>query len=207
MTQTLSGLPFFGGGGPAIILLEGVDKCGKTTDAEDLAVALDHLDAPCEVVHFGVPTDNPFDLYRTALNVAWGRSKDGLSTVIDRLHWSNYAYQRVYRGRSGDATAMRATQHSRLDSMLADFGVLTILKERPDAAQAMDAEDYGKPEDAEQLTKLFRDCWLSCDAPTLRFEFPDRASQSRVVTIAQGLNRAARDRAAVTHTRMEVSAR
>lgn len=135
----------------AIILLEGCDKVGKTTEAERLASILQ-----ANVVHFGVPTENPFEAYRAALIEA---DNSDQATIIDRLHWSNIAYQTVYRDDPDNPRRMSNEQADELDTLLANIGGVVVLKTRPidDIAAAMDDEDYGDadPKKIGQLQNIF----------------------------------------------------
>jgi hypothetical protein len=144
------------GTSPAIILLEGCDKVGKTTEAERLASVL----PDCRVVHFGVPETNPFNEYRAALIEADQYSG---STVIDRLHWSNLAYQTVYRNDENDPRRMSFEEADELDRILAAIGGAVVLKVRPidEIAQAMDDEDYGEAnvEKIGALQRIFITRW------------------------------------------------
>lgn len=121
-----------------IVLLEGLDKTGKSTEAERLARLPDL--GPVVVHHFGVPTENPFEEYVTALQRA--EAFDG-STIIDRLHWSDEAYGQVYR--QGSPNLLNPKQLEALDFLMYMIGGAVVLKTRPviEIVQAMDKDDYG----------------------------------------------------------------
>jgi hypothetical protein len=140
-----------------IILLEGVDKTGKSTEANRLARHLE-TDGPVRVVHFGVPETNPYQTYRRALLEA--DRFDG-STVLDRLHWSNQVYQAEYRSPqverewfgAGLSPLMRPNpvwmgedEYEALELLAHSVGVYVVLRTRKpaDAVRAMDPGDYGE---------------------------------------------------------------
>lgn len=69
-----------------MIIFEGVDRTGKTTAAQALAKRLGW-----QYLHFGVPTKRCFEFHMEGI-------KDvGERVVVDRLHWSEYAYGLTYR--------------------------------------------------------------------------------------------------------------
>lgn len=137
--------------GRAIILLEGLDKTGKSTEARRLEVGLSVF-GPVRVVHFGPPQGNPFGEYREAI-----RDADAFqgSTVIDRLHWSNEAYQAVYRA-NGEGL-MPSHQVDQLDTLLdlAGGGVVYKTRRPEEVVAAMDGEDYGEA-DLDRVSDLDR---------------------------------------------------
>jgi hypothetical protein len=81
--------------GRAIVLLEGLDKVGKTTMARELAGSLATF-GPVELVHFEKPPPGRDPLVDYASAIVAAHRFEG-STVIDRAHWSEDAYGQVYR--------------------------------------------------------------------------------------------------------------
>jgi len=76
-----------------MIVIEGPDKVGKTTLADRFYKLLPGW----RRVHFGVPPDGVpvFDYHVKGLAMA------GPMAIVDRLHWSEYAYGLTYRGKVG----------------------------------------------------------------------------------------------------------
>ncbi len=110
---------------PFILLVEGVDLTGKTTAIEQVT---DRHDA--EVVKFNAPEVYPFDEYREALALADRRAQKGKSTIIDRMHWSNQAYDPEYR--PGDSsTLLSPDAFEVIERTCLTLGVTVILKTRP----------------------------------------------------------------------------
>lgn len=120
--------------GRAIVLLEGLDKCGKTTEARQLAGFLSTF-GPVNLVHFEKPTHDPFVDYMSALVEA--HRFEG-STVIDRMHWSEDAYGQVYR----PTTAHLGPESiDALDEALRKVGGVVVWKTRPVALIAAWLDD------------------------------------------------------------------
>lgn len=110
-----------------MILLEGVDRTGKTTVAEHLMRLLPGW----SFVHQTKPDCHPFKYGMQRVANSHPR------VVLDRLHWSNYAYGRVYDGSQEllDAHEWRLTElalasrgtmvvymHDDLESILGRWG-------------------------------------------------------------------------------------
>lgn len=124
-----------------IVLIEGLDKTGKSTDAKALAALADEtgeFDQPARVLHFGVPKTNPYQDYREALRDA--DAYDG-PTIIDRLHWSEEAYGQMFR--RDDAKTLSPARIDALDQLLFAFGGVVLLKTRDprEIAAALDEDD------------------------------------------------------------------
>lgn len=77
-----------------VILFEGADKVGKTTLADMTA----HL-LGTHVNHFSTPGDGttPFELKSRYQSTLFGTEPP---VVVDRAHWSEWAYGNIYRGKS-----------------------------------------------------------------------------------------------------------
>lgn len=121
--------------GRAIILLEGLDKCGKSTMAADLAVRLTEF-GPVNLVHFGTPNGDQFREYLEAIRQA--DAYEG-STIIDRLHWSEEAYGRTYR----PDRVLETASIDALDEVLRQAGGVVVWKRRDlgEVLRALDAHD------------------------------------------------------------------
>ena len=74
-----------------MIIIEGPDRCGKTT----IARALRDLLPGWAYRHHTKPTENPFAYYARFLVGANPRH------IVDRMYWSEYAYGDVLRGACG----------------------------------------------------------------------------------------------------------
>jgi thymidylate kinase len=97
-----------------MIILEGVDKVGKSSLAKALARHLrDH-----EVVHCEVPPpgESVFDYQMRMI----GKKR---KLIVDRLHWSEYAYGETYRGGCG----YTVQQWAAMEEILAERGARIIL--------------------------------------------------------------------------------
>lgn len=144
--------------GRCIILLEGLDKTGKTTTAGELAAQLSSF-GPVSLVHFGKPTgEDQFRQYLKALSEA--DDFQG-STIIDRLHWSEEAYSTVYR----HDLAMGVGVANCFDTILDRIGGVVILKTRPveEIFAVLDSHDQATKgakaitlEDIQNLDNVFR---------------------------------------------------
>lgn len=122
-------------GRPFILLVEGVDRVGKTTAVETLKSQLMHPSRTQQfpdvrVVHFGAPDGNPFEEYREALALADRAASEGVPTIFDRMHWSNQAYDPVYRGPGSD-TILSQEEYRILENRGLDLGLTVVLYVRP----------------------------------------------------------------------------
>lgn len=124
--------------GRCIVLLEGLDKCGKSTAAGEIATRLLEF-GPVNLIHFGKPEgEDQFREYLDALLAAdWFQG----STIIDRLHWSEEAYGSVYRP---DTRLLSTGAINALDEVLYRIGGVVVWKTRPSSEVfvAMDAHDH-----------------------------------------------------------------
>lgn len=147
--------------GPAIVVIEGVDRTGKTTLAEQIIVEATEAGRQSTLVHFGTPEGNPFESYREALAIA-ANNRDGV-TVFDRLHWSSIAYQSVYADKPA-APGLEPPQMpsekelAYLEDLCFKNGVVFIHKTRPFEGVEHDLreEDYQEPGDASRLAAYFK---------------------------------------------------
>lgn len=73
-----------------ICLIEGADRCGKSTLAARLQTDLPSF----KTIHFGVP-DLP-DAYEFFIQEL--REIQGEDVIVNRLHWSNHAYNGILGG-------------------------------------------------------------------------------------------------------------
>jgi hypothetical protein len=148
----------------AIIILEGVDKTGKTTEADRLERVIPAVYNGLKVnrVKFGVPERvSPYDEYRRALQVA--DREDEAVTVIDRMHWSHMVYQAEYRPehtvvngvRTRERTWMDKHSFDLLEALAVKVGAYVVLKTRTveNIVAAMDDEDYGEA-DAKRVSRM-----------------------------------------------------
>ena len=70
-----------------IVLIEGIGRCGKSTLALKLRACLDNF----SYIHFSVPpTEDVAGFFRENIEACLDRGDTNL--IIDRLHFSNYAY-------------------------------------------------------------------------------------------------------------------
>lgn len=151
----------------AIIILEGVDKVGKTTEADRLERVIPAVyGVKVNRVKFGVPRVNPYDEYRRAFQVA--DRNDETVTVIDRMHWSHMVYQAEYRPefieifgiRYREKTWMDEHHFGLLEALAVKVGAYVVLKTREpeQVVAAMDGEDYGEArvERVERMQDAFR---------------------------------------------------
>lgn len=185
-----------------IILVEGPDRCGKSTLARALARDLD-----LPLAHFGVPPATGV-LQHFLTEVEVQRSARGL--VVDRLHLSNYAYD----GRLGGGV-LTAEEWSAVDSYLARrWSHLLLLVDSPFEIECrLRAEG---PSEASGLTReqigttcsRFNAAFAASNVPhkrSLRLsDFLDPATEEStdnyrrfVESIQQRLNRTPSDRAGV----------
>lgn len=158
--------------GRSIILLEGLDKTGKTTTAGELAAQLSSF-GPVSLVHFGKPQgEDQFRQYLEALRQA---DEFQGSTIIDRLHWSEEAYGRVYRD-----SAMSNVANC-LDTVLHRIGGAVVLKRRPVAEiyHVLDGHDQTSKDspvaitlkDIQSLTDIFNSRYHSTLVPSIYVPF------------------------------------
>jgi hypothetical protein len=122
----------------AIIVVEGLDKTGKSTTVGELATKLLEY-GPVKCLHFGKPLPGE-DVFRIYLETIRAADQFDGSTIIDRFSWSEEAYGRTYRKNhtlSGDAI-------DALDTVLRQAGGVVILKYRQPAEifQQLDANDH-----------------------------------------------------------------
>ena len=157
--------------GQILVLFEGVDKTGKTTEARALRqrFADDGVDA--QYHHFSVPDGNPFKLYMDFLD----NLDPTQAHFVDRLHWSNMVYQTVYRGRADSATAMTWEEWEAVDQRFNDLGGVVILRwDKPaEIAARIDAEDYAEARDADRLIAGFFDIAQRSSVPCYHVQFGD----------------------------------
>lgn len=79
----------------SVLILEGPDGSGKTTLAEKLKAA------GWKYVHHGLyPDDSPEKLFRRYASCIIAASRSKVPVVVDRCHWSEYAYGTVMRNGS-----------------------------------------------------------------------------------------------------------
>lgn len=74
-----------------MIIIEGADKTGKTALAQALASQLPEW----KPAHFGVPKGSVVEYHLDGIEAV------GSKSIVDRLHWSEYAYGLTYRGVCG----------------------------------------------------------------------------------------------------------
>jgi hypothetical protein len=74
-----------------MVLLEGTDRVGKSTVAQAMKSLLPNWGYR----HHGVPPYDPF------LYFGWFLADARPNTIVDRLHWSEYAYGKTYRNSAG----------------------------------------------------------------------------------------------------------
>lgn len=74
-----------------LFLIEGPDRCGKSTLAHSLSQTLD-----IPILHFGVPPSDPTQLMEFFLTPIQEALKTHEHFVIDRYHLSNEAYQETF---------------------------------------------------------------------------------------------------------------
>lgn len=125
--------------GRAIVLLEGVDKTGKSTEANVLVDRLFEF-GPVNLLHNGPPAPGE-DLFRIYLQQLVDADSFEGSTVIDRLHWSEAAYSRTFRP---DSPRLTDYALNALDTVMKQVGGLIVWKTRPlmEIVDAMDEHDY-----------------------------------------------------------------
>jgi len=83
-----------------IIVLDGPDACGKTTLADEIKTVCNRLEIPFQYQHAEYRfKERIFQYHEAILRKAIRFSQTGIA-VIDRLHWSEYVYSRVYRSGS-----------------------------------------------------------------------------------------------------------
>lgn len=168
--------------GRAIVLVEGLDKTGKSTLCDWLAGEL-AASGPVRRVHFGVPDPGQdlFALYSEALGSA---AVFGGSTVIDRLHWSEEAYGTVYR----KAPGLSGLEMIGLDRALMAVGGSVILRTRPvDAVlEALDDMDYpSKSRDGlARLERVFGARRARYEVPCIELPFPSMPDEGLVESLA-----------------------
>lgn len=143
-----------------IIVLEGLDKTGKSTLALELAErAMEMTNAPCRVIAFGVPEPgkDPFLEYlETAYESGWHR----FGTIVDRMHWSEAAYGTVFRPGEWETQRRRAEMARMVDAALGLVGATVVhctraLDEAALALDETDRSDHGGVEfDLDQVRRL-----------------------------------------------------
>ncbi len=125
-----------------IIILEGVDKTGKSTLAMELAQTLVNNGYPTRVTAFGVPTPgkDPFVEY---LDLVYSSMFHAHGTIVDRMHWSELAYASVFRPGNRDEQYIRKAKVRAIDTLLGMAGATVIHCVRPnqEAAAAIDDVD------------------------------------------------------------------
>lgn len=97
-----------------IVLLEGLSRVGKSVLANRLQADLPGF----KRLHFG-PPDIPdaYEFFTQEL-----REIEGEDVIIDRLHWSNFAYQSLFGG-----SVLTDFDHYRIDAWLANQPCVAIL--------------------------------------------------------------------------------
>ncbi len=97
-----------------ICLLEGLSRVGKSVLANRLQADLPRF----ERLHFG-PPDIPdaYEFFTQEL-----REIEGENVIIDRLHWSNFAYQNLFGG-----SVLTDFDHWRIDAWVAQQPCVAIL--------------------------------------------------------------------------------
>ena len=117
-----------------MIIVEGPDRCGKSTLVEMLSRQLPDW----KVGHFVVP-DRPVLEYHMD-----GIEELGAKSIVDRLHWSEYAYGLTYRGRCGYDEVGWAAIEERLHELKAHVVLLTDWPELIEKRWAKDGEPFDK---------------------------------------------------------------
>jgi hypothetical protein len=101
----------------ALIVLEGLDRTGKSTLAAQLAERLG-----CPILHKGPPTAaDPFTEYLAPL--AGYRPRAGLNLILDRSFWGELVWPGVY----GRETIMSLSAFEYIDDVFAGLGAVTAL--------------------------------------------------------------------------------
>lgn len=131
-----------------LIILEGLDKCGKTTLANYIVEKYNF-----KYIHFGQPKKNAFDEYMEFLNEI---TKDE-NYVIDRFHLGEPTYGVVYRKKSSINKGQLAKIEKRINEL---DGILIYCYDSVDNIEKRfieDKEDFTKKEDIEKLLQLYKE--------------------------------------------------
>ena len=139
-----------------MIIIEGMDKTGKTTLAEALALRMRR-----QIAAFGVPPIDVFEYHST------GVERAGRSAIIDRLHWSEYAYGKTYRAGCGYTAERWAELEGRLESL--DAFTIMMTDELPLVRQRWEwSQEPFDPEKLVELNNHFTDLYLRRSKPISR---------------------------------------
>lgn len=133
-----------------LIILEGSDKCGKTTLARFLAVKFQ-----ADYVKFSAPVKPAYDEYRDFLFTIDPRK----NYVLDRFLYGELVYGPIYRGKSG----VTPEQMRFLETIMARVRTAVIYCET-DLQQirdnfVKDDEQFTRQEDIEEILKRYKYLW------------------------------------------------
>jgi hypothetical protein len=125
-----------------LIVIEGVDRTGKTTLAEKLA---EQLGSRARVVHAGPPSRHPVEEYETAIADYDPRSGDHL--ILDRWHVGEHVWPVIFgRELHGEATARH------VELFMRSRGAVLVYAERANrAGLSIDLERNNEPLSASML--------------------------------------------------------
>lgn len=165
-----------------IIILDGIDKCGKSTLARKLASKY-----KAKLIHISTPkTDDPFNEYVSLIN-----SLDpNRSYVFDRLYLGECAYGEIYRKKSG----LTAMQQYYLELMLLKFNPTLIYcwLDYNELAWNFhkDKEESTNLIDVPRLDKLFRTAFKRSILPksTFCYKFDKEPSPGKGKTLRLGFS-------------------
>lgn len=132
-----------------LILLEGVDKCGKTTIANRLI-----KDYGFNYIKCSQPKGDAFLEYFTILD-SIDKNKN---YVIDRFHWGESVYGPIYRG----VSTMDQDKQWQIEFKVKNLGGILIYasntKEFIAEKFKEDKEEFTKEEHIDKLLKNYEDC-------------------------------------------------
>lgn len=97
---------------PKIIIIEGVDKTGKSTLAKKVSEETGY-----PVVHLGVPPDKGY--YRKLRRLI-NKGKEGV--IFDRFHWGDVAYHGITR----EKRALTPEEFTKIEGRLDELGAVVI---------------------------------------------------------------------------------
>lgn len=145
-----------------IVILEGIDKTGKSTLARKLVKELDGY-----YVKFSQPNGDPYQEYMGFLRSA----KKHVNYVLDRFCYGELVYGPMYRNESG----ITVDQLNFIELLMMQFNPIVVYCETSKETISRNFQDqdeeFTDSEDIEHIIKLYKNVWNESILDPINFDY------------------------------------
>lgn len=179
-----------------LIIIDGVDKVGKTTLARKIATELKKRGCKPKILHAGPPKEHPIIEYEKSIQHYDPNNDDVL--ILDRWHWGEMVWPFVL----GRPSEMLPETFHHIELFLMSRGAVMI-----HAVGGVDAikkrireknDDMITVDDAEDALKRFRDVAAHSFLPIAKHSIESPADVNNIIRYAEGREDAARKLLSIT---------